>query len=192
MQQLANDNEQKVAGIQQKYNIQKQQLEAEHDRYEVSLQEQLSKAESERKVGLEEALGQREVAVTKAKGAIDVATYEGRGKKDAMVSSAKIQADEITRGAAIDAKARLTEAAAFEKMSKNLADARLEEAKANGQSAEETEEKKHFEQKTRLAELDAKLASKGRLLLDAGNGGDKILQSFMSVREALTTAEMKR
>jgi hypothetical protein len=152
----------------------------------------MSKAETERKVKLEEALGQREVAMTKAKGAIDVAIFDGRSKKDAFVSSAKIDADEFTRKASIKAKARLTEASAFEKMSKNLADARLEEAKASGQSAEETEEKKHFEQRTRLAELDARLAAKGRILVDAGSGGDKMLQSFMSVREALTTAEMKR
>ena len=192
MQQLANANEQKLAEINQKFNIQKTQFKAEYDRYEVSLQEEMSKAETERKVKLEEALGQREVAMTKAKGAIDVAIFDGRSKKDAFVSSAKIDADEFTRKASIKAKARLTEASAFEKMSKNLADARLEEAKASGQSAEETEEKKHFEQRTRLAELDARLAAKGRILVDAGSGGDKMLQSFMSVREALTTAEMKR
>ena len=57
---------------------------------------------------------------------------------------------------------------------------------------QETEEKKRFEQRTRLAELDARLAAKGRLLLDAGNGGDKILHSFMSVREVLETTEMDR
>ena len=176
MQQLANENEQAVAEIKQKYNIQKQQIEAEFERYEVFLQEEMSKAESERKVCMEEFLGQREVAVTKAKGAIDVAVYEGRSKKDALISSTRIKANESMRSATMIAKAKRTEAEAFEKMSRNLADARLEEARASGQSAEETEEKKRFEQRTRLAELDARLAAKGRLLLDAGNGQEVLFQ----------------
>lgn len=192
VQQLSNANEQKVAEIAQEFNIIKQQLTAEADRYEVALQEQLAMAESERKVSVEKTLGEREVSVTKSKGQIDVAVFEGRAEKDSQVSAAKIEADNIIQRATVDAKARLTAASAYEKMSKNLAEARLADAKAEGSSAEETEEKRRFEQRCRLAALDAKLAGKGRLLLDAKNGGGEVLQSFLSVREALNAQEMKR
>ena len=46
------------------------------------------------------------------------------------------------------------------------------------------EEKRRFEQKLQLAEIDAQLASKGRKVL-SGDAGKSLLGSFVAVRGAL-------
>lgn len=185
LQQLDNTHEQRLAEIKQKYDIEIQQLGAEVDRYEVAMDEQMNMATSSRKVQLEQTLGEREVSITKAKGEIAVAGYDGRAKKDDMVSSAKIHSEKKTHEAMVRAKEIVVEAAATEALSANLAAARTAEAAAQGTAAEKTIKKKQFEQKMRLVALDAQMASKGRFLMDGNNGGNKLLQSFIDVRETL-------
>jgi hypothetical protein len=192
LQQLANGHEQKMAEIHQKYSIELQQLNAEVDRYEVSMDEKLSMATSERKVDIERALGSREVAATKAKGEIAVAQYDGRAQKDAVVSSAAIDSEKKVRDATVDAKKRVVEAVATEKLSKNLAEARTAEASAQGKYAEKTIKKKQFEHKMKMNQLDAKMASQGRFLFDSSNGGTDVLKSFVSIREDVKPSFMNR
>ena len=53
-----------------------------------------------------------------------------------------------------------------------------------GTAAVKLAEKRYFEQKLKLAEIDAKFARSGRKVL-SGDGGKAILNSFCSVREEL-------
>ena len=68
----------RMAEIKQKVRIDSQRLDAEAKRYEVEMDENVSVAESARKVKVENSKGQMEVAVTKAKGMIEVAHYQGK------------------------------------------------------------------------------------------------------------------
>jgi len=192
LQQLENAHEQKKAEITQKFAIEIQQLRAEIDRFDVEMEEKMSIALSHRKVVTDETLGERDVAKTKAEGELRVAEYEGRSYKDNLVSSASIDAEKMVRNAQIAAKTSVVEAQSNAAMSENLAQARLEEAKADGDLAEKTVKKKQFEQKVKLAELDGAFASKGRFLLDGKNGGASLLNSFVDVRTKLGSESMAR
>ena len=72
LQQLVNTSEQALAETVQSFELQKHQLRAQREQYEVSMDEKLANAASERKVLTENARGDFEVAVTKAKGEIEV------------------------------------------------------------------------------------------------------------------------
>jgi regulator of protease activity HflC (stomatin/prohibitin superfamily) len=192
LQQLGNDHEQKMAEIGQKYSIELQQLNAEVDRYKVNLEERLCTAKSQRKVEIEKALGAREVAVTKAKGEIEVAKFDGRSRKDAIISTAMISSEKQTRDAVVEANKRVKDAAATEAMSTNVAEARTAEAMAQGEATDKTMKKQEFELKMKLNKLDAEMAAAGRFLLDQTNGGANVLQSFLSIRDTISSPTMKR
>ena len=185
LQQLENTQEQRMAEIHQKYNIEIQKLRAQIDRYEVSMDENMSQAESDRRVCNENILSEREVSITKAKGEIKAAEFRGRADKDDVVSQASVETEKNIRNAEIMALSVVTEAKATEDMAKNLAEARIESAKAEGIAAEQAEEKRIFEQKLALADIDANMAATGRVLLDSKNGGDEVVRGFLAVRKSL-------
>lgn len=185
LQQLANDQEQKMAGIHQKYSIKQQQLRAEFDRYEVNLEERMAQAESARKVQMESTYGRREVDVTKAKGQLATAAYEGRAKKDETVSSASIYAQKSIHEATVSSKSKIIDAEATEKLAKNKAASVIVSAESEGKAAEQQELGKKFAQKKRMAELDKVLAGSGRFLVDSKHGGADLIKSFTSVRADL-------
>ena len=182
--QLTNVSEQGLADSAQTFTLQKHKLDAQAGQYEVTMDEAMNAAQSERKVLTENARAEREVAVTKANGEIEVAQYNGRAEKEKLVSTTQIACDRQLREAQQAAKTRLKEAEATKNSSQDLARARHEEASAEGDAATKMEEKRRFEQKLQLAEIDAQLASKGRKVL-SGDAGKSLLGSFVAVRGAL-------
>lgn len=190
LQQISNDHEQKVAGVVQKYAIKQQQLRAEADRYEVSMEEKMSNAESQRKQLTEAAHGEREVAVTKSKGEIASAAYEARAAKERVVSSASIAAEKQLHTHVVESKARVIDASATEALANNKAAEIIATAEAKGKSAKKTEKKKVFEQKMKLATLDAHLAGSSRIMLDGASGSD-LINSLVDVRAGLAPKPVK-
>ena len=61
LQQLLNTHAQKLASINQNVNIERAKLDAEATRYEIEMDEQTAKAESDRRVKTENARGQMQV-----------------------------------------------------------------------------------------------------------------------------------
>ena len=61
LQQLLNTHAQKLASINQNVNIERAKLDAEATRYEIEMDEQTSKAESDRRVKTENARGRMQV-----------------------------------------------------------------------------------------------------------------------------------
>lgn len=190
LQQISNDNEQKLAGINQKYAIKQQQLRAEQDRYEVSMDEKLSIAESQRKVNLEYADGERNINITKIKGEIDAASFEGRANKERIISTASIGAEKNLRDASVKSKAEIIEASSVESLAKNKAEEIIAVAEAQGKSAQKMEKKKIYQQKMTLASHDGELAAKTRIMLE-GEEGAKLIDSLISVRSGLAPEASK-
>jgi len=184
LQQMKNDHLQKMAAITQSVNIERQRIAADTARYEITQDEKMSVAQSDRKVRSEEARGKMEVAVTKAKGALEVAQYEGRADAEKTVSTMNIKCEKELREAKLHAETSLKEAVADKRSSQFLARALETTAKADGDAATQLEEKVRFEHQTRLAEIDATLASNGRKFL-SGPSGEAILKSFVMVRDDL-------
>mmetsp|Transcript_15949 Transcript_15949/g.37016 ORF Transcript_15949/g.37016 Transcript_15949/m.37016 type:complete len:421 (-) Transcript_15949:28-1290(-) len=184
VQQLTNVHAQSMAAIKQKVNIETQQLEAERARYEVSQDEKMAVAKSDRQVRSENAKGILGVAVTKARGEVEVAQYEGRAEADKVVLTMNIKCEEELRKAKLLAATEHRAADAHKNASTYLADARLTEAKAAGEAAAQREEMVRHEHRLRLAEIDAQLAGKGRKFL-SGEAGKGIIESFVMVRGEL-------
>ena len=190
LQQISNDNEQKLAAIRQHHSIKQQQLKAEQERYEVTMDEKLSVAESNRKVNLEYAHAERQISVTKVKGEIDSSSYDARASKDRVISTAQISAEKMLHDASMQSKVKLVEAQSTESLAKDKAEEIIAVAEAQGKSAQKMEKKKIFEQKLKLATYDAQLAEKNRILLE-GSEGANIIDSLISVRAGLAPEPTK-
>lgn len=185
LQQLKNDHLQRMAAIEQNTQIEKQKIAAEAARYDISQDEKTSVAQSDRKVRVDQAKGQMDVAVTKARGAVEVAEYEGRAAAASTVSTSQIDAEQQLRKAKLEAAKKVREAEATKNSSVFLAQALLTSAQADGEAATQLEQKTRFEQKVKLAEIDALLAANGRKFL-SGQTGEGILKSFVMVRDDLS------
>jgi hypothetical protein len=162
LQQLKNDHLQQMAAIVQNTAIERQRIAAESAKYEIQQDEATNLAVSDRNVRVEKAKGAMEVAVTKAKGEVEVAQYEGRAEAEALTSSATIKAEEGLRSARLEAQTKATAAEAERNAAVYLAQALLESAKAEGEAAAQLEMKTVFEQRLRLADIDAQMAGSGR------------------------------
>lgn len=184
LQQQKNDHMQQMAAIEQTVSIERQRIAAEAARYEINQDEAMSVAQSARKVQLEEARGRMDVAVTKAKGKVEVAQFEGRAEAETVVKTTTIAAEQDLRAAKLESATSITAAESHKTASNFLAQARKAEAQADGEAAAQLEEKVRFEQKLRLAEIDASLAANGRKFL-SGDAGAGILKSFVMVRDEL-------
>lgn len=184
LQQLKNTHIQKMAAISQDVTIQRQKIAAESSRYEVSQDEAMSVALSDRKVRTEHARGEKDVAVTKAKGAVEVAQYEGRADAENTISTMSIKMEQKLRAARLETSTTIKGAEAHKNASTFLAQALLTEAKADGEAAAQLEEKMKFTHQMRLASIDAQFASSGRKFL-SGDDGSEIIKSFVMVRDEL-------
>ena len=188
VQQITNEHTQKMAAIDQSVSLDKQRIVAETSRYEIEQDEKMSVAQSDRKVRMETAKGAMDVAVTKARGAVEVAQYEGRADAEATVKTTAIACERDLRESRIKATKEIKAAEASKTASVFLAKALETEAKAMGEATEQLQEKRRFEQKVKLAEIDVALASHGRKFL-SGDAGESIIKSFVMVRDDLAVKE---
>jgi uncharacterized membrane protein YqiK len=184
LQQLKNTHIQKMAAVSQDVTIQRQRIAAESSRYEISQDEAMSVALSDRKVRTERAMGEKDVAVTKAKGAVEVAQYDGRADAENTISTMSIKMEQELRAARLESSTSIKGAEAQKNASSFLAQALLTEAKADGEAAAQLEESIRFNDQMRLAEIDSGFAKNGRKFL-SGDDGSEIIKSFVMVRDEL-------
>ena len=181
---LENAHALKTAEIVQQYAIQKQQIEAQALQYQIKMDERTAQCESERNVQCQQAHSATEVAVARARGEIGVAEHDGRASKEELVSSTRIGCERALREAQNTAAMQTKAAEATETAAVHLAKAREAEAEAQGTAAEKNAEKRLFEQRLKLADIDASIAARGRKMISGADGG-KLMKGFVRARDKL-------
>jgi len=184
LQQLQNVAEQKMADILQEIDIRGRSLKAESDRAEVEQMERMAVQHSARTTQSTKAQESQDVALARGQGEIEIAAYLGRQKALEVVERTTIDSERRLRETKVQCARDVTAAEAGKVASVFLALARTAEAAAEGAAAQLARGKRTFEQKLRLADIDAAFAAKGRHVI-AGGGGEAILHSFHDVRAHL-------
>ena len=181
--QLTNVSEQGLADSAQTFTLQKHKLDAQRGQYEVTMdgdERGAVRAQGRDREGARRVRGRGDQGEGRDRGR---AVQRARGEGEARVNDEnRVRAPAARAQQA--AKTRLKEAEATKNSSQDLARAREEQAAAEGDAATKREEKRRFEQRLKLAEIDAQLASKGRKVL-SGDAGKALLGSFVAVRGAL-------
>lgn len=113
--------------------------------------------------------------------------FTGRTEKADLVESTKIDCERRLREARKECSVETTASEASKVAAIKLAEAREAEASAEGKAAQLQEQKIRYEQKLRLADLDAVFAARGRHVIQ-GPGGASILAAFHDARAHLAPA----
>lgn len=184
---ITNTHEQRLAEVSQSFSIQAQRLRAEIERYDIKMDESMAVAQSTRNVKIENARGDMEVAVTKARGEVEVASFTGRREANELVTSTAIMWEKKLQGERVQCMSNTKAAESELAAARYLAEARMAESTAEGTEADQLENKRLFQQRMRLAEIDATLASRGRRLI-AGRDGQKLMDGFTAIRDTLAPA----
>lgn len=187
LQTIENGAAQRRQNIEQTFVLEKRSLRAESDRADTEQQEKLAVAKSDRATRSTKALEEQDLVLTRARSDLEVAEFTGRTEKADLVESTKIDCERRLREARKECSVETTASEASKVAAIKLAEAREAEASAEGRAAELQEQKIRYEQKLRLADLDAVFAARGRHVIQ-GPGGASILSAFHDARGHLAPA----
>lgn len=190
IQTIENTYAQQRQNIAQTFDLQKRSTRAETDREDTEQQEKLAVATSDRAQRATTALESQDVVLTKCRSDLEVAEFTGRTEKAELVEKTKIECARRVRTTKKECSVETTQSEALREASKDLALAREAEATGEGKAAEYQEERIRFEQKKRLASIDAHFAARGRHVIQ-GEAGRKLLAAFTDGR-AVQANTMKR